>query len=71
MPQINPDEELCPRCKEHLRLLRVSKASKMADVSEKTVYGYIEEGSVYAVKVAGKTYRICKTCLIRPYNFRG
>lgn len=35
--------------------------------AEKTIYGYIEEGSVYAVKVAGKRFRICKGCLIRPY----
>lgn len=40
----------------------------MADVSKKTIYRYIEEGEVYSVKVAGKTYRVCKYCLLRPYS---
>ncbi|MBI3653594.1 MAG: hypothetical protein HY231_21395 [Acidobacteria bacterium] len=62
------NEEICPRCKSQLQLLRISKAAKLVDVREKTIYGYIEEGSVYSVKIAGKTLRICKGCLINPYD---
>jgi excisionase family DNA binding protein len=51
-----------------LLLLKIAEAAKLVGVSEKTIYGYIEEGSVYAVKVAGKRFRICKGCLMRPYT---
>jgi len=61
-------QETCPLCKKPLLLLRISRAAKIADVSSKTIYRYIEEGEVYSVKVAGKTYRVCKHCLLRPYS---
>jgi len=61
-------QDACPLCKNPLHLLRISRAARMADVSEKTIYRYIEEGEVYSVKVAGKTYRVCKHCLLRPYS---
>jgi len=51
-----------------LRLLRVFRAAEMADVSSKTIYRYVEEGNVYAVKVAGKTLRVCRGCLIKPFS---
>ena len=50
----NDSSDLCPMCKAPLRLLRISRAAKMADVSSKTIYRYVEEGSVYAVRIAGK-----------------
>jgi len=70
MLEIKPDDikDQCPMCKASLQLLRISTAAKMADVSAKTVYRYIEEGSVYTVKIAGKTLRVCRTCLLRPYS---
>lgn len=68
MIQNNPDEDVCPRCNNQLHLLRISKAAKLVDVREKTIYGYIEKGSVYSVKIAEKTLRICKSCLIQPYD---
>jgi predicted site-specific integrase-resolvase len=40
----------------------------MADVSSKTIYRYIEEGSVYAVRIAGKTLRVCRGCLLKPLS---
>jgi excisionase family DNA binding protein len=61
-------QEMCPSCNQPLQLLRISRAAKIADVSEKTIYRYIEAGEVYSVKVAGKTYRVCKHCLLRPYS---
>jgi excisionase family DNA binding protein len=62
------DEERCPKCNNPLLLLKILEAAKLVGVSQKTIYGYVEEGSVYAVKVAGKRLRICKGCLIRPYT---
>ncbi|MFL6277790.1 MAG: helix-turn-helix domain-containing protein [Blastocatellia bacterium] len=60
------NQEICPLCRLPLQLMKVSRAAEVADISEKTVYRYIEEGSIYAIKVAGKTYRVCKHCLLRP-----
>jgi predicted transcriptional regulator len=68
MMQNNQDEEVCPRCKSQLQLLKISPAAKIANISEKTIYGYIAEGSVHSLKIAGKTFRICKGCLVRPYD---
>jgi excisionase family DNA binding protein len=62
------DEQVwCPLCNKHVRVLRVSNAAKLVDVRPRTIYRYIDEGLVYALKVAGKTYRVCKTCLLRQY----
>ena len=55
----------CPLCNKHVQLLRVSNAAKLVDVRARTIYRYIDEGLVFALKVAGKTYRVCKTCLLR------
>ncbi|HMG35399.1 MAG TPA: helix-turn-helix domain-containing protein [Blastocatellia bacterium] len=61
-----PNNETCPVCSSPLHLLRIPKAAQLVDVRPKTIYAYIEDGSVYAIKVAGKRYRVCKSCLIRP-----
>lgn len=55
----------CPLCKKNVRLLRVTNAAKLVDVHPRTIYRYIEEGSIHAVKVVGKTYRVCGVCLFR------
>ncbi len=55
----------CPLCKKQVKLLRVVHAAKLVDVHSRTIYRYIEEGSVYALKIAGKTYRVCRECLFR------
>lgn len=57
----------CPVCKKHLRLIKVSKAAALIDVHPRTIYRYIDEGLVYGLKVAGKTYRVCKQCLMRQH----
>ena len=54
----------CPKCKQHVELRRVRNAAKLVDVHTRTVYYYIEQGLVYAVKVAGRTYRVCPLCLL-------
>ncbi len=57
----------CPFCKKEVQLLRVSNAARLVDVNPRTIYRYIDEGLVYALKVAGKTYRVCRDCLLRQY----
>jgi hypothetical protein len=63
-PIILNDQVWCPLCKDYARLLRVEKAVKIADVTRRTIYRYIEKGEVHAVKIAGKTTRICSNCLL-------
>src|SRR5262245_10660774 len=60
---LSDGKSLCPRCNRYAQLLTISKASRIADVSRRTIYNYIEEGSVYALKLAGKTQRVCSGCL--------
>jgi excisionase family DNA binding protein len=55
----------CPLCKKQVQLLRVSNTAKLLDVHTRTIYRYIDEGFVYAIKIAGKTYRVCHDCLYR------
>jgi excisionase family DNA binding protein len=55
----------CPLCGKQVRLLRVAHAARLIDVHSRTIYRYIDEGLVYAVKVVGKTYRVCGECLFR------
>lgn len=64
----NSEKDRCPICRAPLHLLRVSTAAKMADVSAKTIYRYVEEGNLYALRIAGRTLRICKGCLLKPYS---
>lgn len=65
MSQSHPSMVWCPLCKKQVKLLRVVHAAKLVDVHTRTIYRYIEEGSVYALKIAGKTYRTCGECLFR------
>ncbi|HEY1403795.1 MAG TPA: helix-turn-helix domain-containing protein [Pyrinomonadaceae bacterium] len=55
----------CPFCHKEVQLLRVAHAAKLIDVHSRTIYRYIEEGLIHAVKVVGKTYRVCGDCLFR------
>ncbi len=55
----------CPRCEVYAHLLKVQSAARLVDVHSRTIYRYIEEGLVYAVKVAGKRYRLCGNCLLK------
>jgi len=58
------DQVFCPLCNEYVQLLRVQKAAAVADVNRRTVYRYIEDGSIYSVRIAGKTCRVCARCLL-------
>ena len=52
-------------CNESAELLTITKAARVANVSRRTVYNYIEEGLIPIVKIAGKTIRVCSSCLLR------
>ncbi len=64
-PHPQPFSVWCPLCKKHVKLFRVAHAAQFIDVHSRTIYRYIDEGLIYAVKVVGKTYRVCEDCLLR------
>lgn len=64
-PIVLGDQVWCSRCGQYRQLVKIAKAARVADVSCKTIYRYIEEGKVHSVKVAGSTTRICTGCLLR------
>lgn len=55
----------CPYCQDYEKFLRIQNAAKLADVSRRTIYRYLEEGRIYAVKTVGGTYRVCSGCLLK------
>jgi len=65
MPHPIDSKRWCPLCKRRVQLLKVCNAAALVDVHTRTIYRYIDEGVIYAVKVAGKTYRVCGECLFR------
>lgn len=65
-PIILGDQVWCPRCNRYVQLLKIGKAARVADVSCKTVYRYVEEGRLHIVKVAGSTIRVCSSCVLKP-----
>lgn len=64
-PIIHGEKIWCPFCKDYVQLLRIQSAAKLADVNRRTVCRYIQDGKVYAIKVAGMTYRVCSSCLLK------
>lgn len=68
MSQVIEARVWCPLCKKSVQLLKVTNAAKLVDVHRRTIYRYIEEGSVHALKVVGKTYRVCGDCLFRQHG---
>lgn len=67
-PIIKDDKLWCPLCKDYCKLMKLQSAARLVDAHAKTIRRYVEEGRVYAVKVAGKSYRVCSRCLLRPYT---
>jgi len=47
----------CPFCKRCAQLLKIPDAAKLINVNRRTIYRYIEQGAVYAVKTAGKRFK--------------
>ena len=60
------DKLWCPLCKDYCKLMKLQNAAKLVDVHTRTIRRYVEDGRVYAIKVAGKSYRVCSGCLLRP-----
>ncbi|MEW6126565.1 MAG: helix-turn-helix domain-containing protein [Acidobacteriota bacterium] len=58
--------EKCPLCKKEINLFKINEAADFLRVSKKTIYGWIEEGKIYAIKTPGNLYRVCRGCLIKP-----
>jgi excisionase family DNA binding protein len=55
----------CPRCQDYEKFLKTHNAAALADITRRTIYRYIDEGKIYAVKVAGNTYRVFSGCLLK------
>ncbi len=64
-PTVVGDEVWCPLCKKYVRLLKIQRAARVLDVKPRTIYRYIENNRVYAIKTAGNTYRVCSDCLLK------
>jgi excisionase family DNA binding protein len=54
-----------PGLKQYMQLLKIPDAAKLINVHRRTIYRYIKQGAVYAVKTAGNRYRICGSCLLK------
>ena len=65
IPVVLNERIWCPFCESHVQLLRIQRAAKLADVNRRTIYRYIDEGKVYTVRIAGGSYRLCSSCLIK------
>jgi len=58
----------CPICKEHYRFLRIPTAARLLEVSRRTIYRHIEDGSAHVFKLAGTGhYRVCSGCLLAQH----
>lgn len=64
-PMVAGDKVWCPRCSEYVKVVRVTGAAKIVDVDRRTIYNYIKQNKVFAVKVAGNTIRVCSHCLLQ------
>lgn len=64
-PIVRGDKIWCPRCREYVKVMRVSSAARIVNVDRRTLYNYIKKDKVFSIKVAGATIRICSHCLLR------
>ena len=63
--RIIADKIWCPLCREHTKFMKIANAAKLVDVSQRTIFRYIDEGVVHSIRVAGKTRRLCSGCLLK------
>ncbi len=55
----------CPACKDHHQFLRIPSAARLLEVSCRTIYRHIEDGSIQVFKLGGTgRYRVCIGCLL-------
>lgn len=64
-PRFVGERVWCPLCEDYAPFIKSAYAGRLVGVHRRTIYRYIEEGHVYAIKVAGKSYRICSSCLLK------
>lgn len=64
-PRFIAEKVWCPLCNDYSHLIKSANAAKLASVHRRTIYRYIEEGAVYALKIAGKSIRVCSGCLLK------
>lgn len=64
-PIVRGDKVWCPRCREYVKVIRVSGAARIVDVDRRTVYNYIKKKKLFSIRVAGDTIRVCSHCLLR------
>ncbi len=64
-PRIIGEQVWCPLCNSYAQFIKSAYAARLVGVHRRTIYRYIEEGLVYTVKVVGKSYRICSSCLLK------
>lgn len=69
-PLVLGDKVWCPRCGEYVKVVRVAGAAKIVDVDRRTVYNYVKQNRIFAVRVAGSTLRVCSHCLLRGQDVR-
>lgn len=62
------DKAWCPLCRDFSALVKVHRAARLVDMHSRTIYRYIEEGKIHAVKVGGRSYRVCSGCLVSPQS---
>lgn len=55
----------CPLCQDYEKFIKIQNAAILIDVNRRTIYRYLEEGKIYAVKTAGGRYRVCCSCLLK------
>lgn len=60
------DKIYCPNCAGYFKFMRVHSAARLTVTSRRSIYRYIELGSVFALRIAGHTLRICSGCLLKP-----
>ena len=58
----------CPICKDHHRFFRIPTAARLLEVSRRTIYRRIEDGSIHVFKIGGMGhYRVCIGCLLAQH----
>jgi len=55
----------CPDCQNYKKFLKTHNAAIFANITRRTIYRYLEDGKVYAIKTVGGTYRVCSGCLLK------
>jgi hypothetical protein len=59
------DRIWCPLCNGHTQFVSIHHATRLADVSRRSIYRYIEAGKIDFFKLARTgQYRVCSGCLL-------